>query len=603
MIRTQNSIEDHLWRYNVIAIFFVAIGCLIIVQILRTQVSPQADDLRQIGDMYARTLHTYYPPRGQVYDRWGRLLAGNTLVYELGAQVYYVSNPDSIAFALSKVLVGHQEYDRPEYQEEILLSIRRAIESGQAYVQLADFVTPEEMLQLQDWYRQYDALPDAPYGDAPRPSLDGLVYRPRMQRIYPEDDLGANVLGFVNREGQGVFGVEQRFNDLLAGEAEAVWIPLDPYRVDEIPQMTFGADLILTLDREIQAMLEDRLESALNESGAEGGTIIVMDPQTGEILGMAVTPRLNPNAYWDYEKSFPDNQPYNRAVSTEYEPGSVFKVLTMAAALDSDAVEVDTEFIDTGVFQIGGIYIYNWNYGAWGPQNMQGCMQHSLNVCLAWVANTTGAGTFYEYMQAFGIGHLTGVDMAAEAYGRLKLPGDSDWFDADLGTNSFGQGVAVTPVQMLMAVSALANEGQMVMPHVVRSIVNNGHQYDPAPQVVGMPISAETARTMTDMLAASLEDEASDALVEGYSLAGKTGTAEIPGPLGYDSSLTNASFVGWGPVDDVQFLVYIWLEKPTVSPWGSVVAAPVFRQVVEELVVLMDIPPDGVLMGAEVNRP
>jgi len=279
----------------------------------------------------------------------------------------------------------------------------------------------------------------------------------------------------------------------------------------------------------------------------------------------------------------------------------VFKVLTMAAALDSGAVTPDTVFTDTGMFQIGGIYIYNWNYGAWGPQDMGGCMQHSLNVCLAWVASQMGATTFYEYMQAFGIGHRTGVDLAAEAYGRLKLPGDSDWYEADLGTNSFGQGVAVTPVQMLAAISALANGGEMVMPHVVRSIVRDGYQYDPAPQVVGMPISAETARILSEMLADSLELEASDALIEGYRVSGKTGTAEIPGPFGYESDLTNASFVGWGPMEDPQFLVYVWLEKPTSSPWGSVVAAPVFRQVVEQLVVLMDLPPDAVraLMGSE----
>ena len=197
------------------------------------------------------------------------------------------------------------------------------------------------------------------------------------------------------------------------------------------------------------------------------------------------------------------------------------------------------------------------------------------------------------YMENFGIGHLTGVDMAGENAGRLKLPGDEDWYEADLGTNSFGQGVAVTPVQMLMAVSALANHGQMVFPRIVLSIIDDGKQYDTTPRISGTPISAKTADRLTEMLATSLEVESSVALVDGYRVAGKTGTAEIPTPYGYTSSQTNASFVGWGPVDDPRFLVYIWLEKPTTSPWGSVVAAPVFRQVVERLVVLMDIPSDA----------
>jgi cell division protein FtsI/penicillin-binding protein 2 len=228
---------------------------------------------------------------------------------------------------------------------------------------------------------------------------------------------------------------------------------------------------------------------------------------------------------------------------------------------------------------------------------MLGCMQHSLNVCLAWVASELGPNNFYRYLEEFGIGHTTGVDIAGEVNGRLKVPGDEDWYAADLGTNSFGQGVAVTPVQMVMAVSALANEGKMVAPHILRSMVNNGHQYDPATQIVGVPISAETARVMTEMLALSLEQEASSALVAGYRVAGKTGTAEIPTPYGYTSAATNASFVGWGPVDNPQFLVYVWLEEPTASPWGSVVAAPVFREVVERLVVLMNIPPDHLRLG------
>jgi cell division protein FtsI/penicillin-binding protein 2 len=178
--------------------------------------------------------------------------------------------------------------------------------------------------------------------------------------------------------------------------------------------------------------------------------------------------------------------------------------------------------------------------------------------------------------------------------GRLKVPGDADWYDADLGTNAFGQGVSATPLQMAIAVSAVANEGKLMAPRIVRSMIDKDRQLDTAPRIVGVPISKETAHILTNMLTNSLEEEASDALVDGYRIAGKTGTAEIPTPYGYSLSATNASFVGWGPVDDPRFLVYIWLEKPTSSPWGSIVAAPIFRQVVERLVVLMDIPPDSV---------
>jgi cell division protein FtsI/penicillin-binding protein 2 len=178
--------------------------------------------------------------------------------------------------------------------------------------------------------------------------------------------------------------------------------------------------------------------------------------------------------------------------------------------------------------------------------------------------------------------------------GRLKSPGDSDWYDADLGTNAFGQGVSVTPLQLAAATSAVANDGKVMTPHIVRSIISKGYQYDLEPTVMARPIKPETAHTLSSILETSLVGESSDALVPGYSVAGKTGTAEIPTPFGYTSSQTNASFVGWGPVDDPQFLVYIWLEKPTISPWGSEVAAPVFSKVVQKLVVLLNIPPDDV---------
>lgn len=587
------------WRFNLLAILFGLAGVLIIVQLVRLQFSPERTEFVSQGDQYNRTLHIFYPPRGDIYDRWGRLLAGSTLVYEVGAQVDNVDNPDSIAFALSKVLASHAEYNYAGYSDDVYSVIHQAQISGTSYVQLADFVSPEELTQLQSWARNYANLPDVDYGEAGKPSLDGLVYRPRLQRYYPENELAANVLGFVNREGTGMFGVEAKFNDLLAGEPQSVWMTLDPYQVTEIPQLKAGADIVLTIDREIQAAAEEVLNKGLEDSGADGGAILVMDPNSGEMLAVASTPRLNPNEYWNYADVFTDNTPYNRAVSQTYEPGSVFKVLTMAAGLDSGAVTPDTEFLDTGSIQVGGITVHNWDWGAWGAQDMQGCMAHSLNVCLTWVATQIGAGTFYQYMQNFGFGRITGIDLAGEAAGRLKLPGDTDWYEAELATNAFGQGVAVTPMQMIMAISSVANKrGEMMVPHVMQSMVRDGFQYTPAPQIVGRPISAETARHLTELLAKSLESESSDALVDGYRVAGKTGTASIATPTGYSNTQTNASFVGWGPVANPRFLVYVWLEKPSASEWGSVVAAPVFHDMVERLVVLMDIPPDGVLQGS-----
>jgi len=186
------------------------------------------------------------------------------------------------------------------------------------------------------------------------------------------------------------------------------------------------------------------------------------------------------------------------------------------------------------------------------------------------------------------------VDLAAEAPGALRRPGDEDWYDSDLGTNSFGQGVAVTPLQLLTAISAVANQGAMMQPHVLKAVVEDGQVHTFQPQVLGRPVRAETALTLSNMLISSLEKESSLGLVPGYQVAGKTGTAQIPVPGGYDPEGTIASFVGWLPADDPQLLILVKLDRPASAPWGSVVAAPVFSRLAQRLVVLMEIPPDEV---------
>lgn len=575
--------NEFAWRYTTLGVLLSALAGFIMIQMLRIQISPQADDLRLKGEIFSGNITTITPARGEIYDRGGNLLASNTTVYEVGVELADVKNPGTIALAMNAVIGSN--YD------DIFSAASLKQSPDAVYASLARPVTAEQKARLEQLAEEMrTAYSDSKEQD--RPNLAGLVFTPYLQRSYPEKSLASNILGFISREGRGYYGIEERYFDQLAGESRKVWLSLDPNRVEDRPNVPKGIDLILTIDREIQSEVETVLDQAIDESGSEAGTILVMDPKTGDILAMATTPRLDLNEFWRYDEVFTDSTPFNRAISKTYEPGSVFKVLTMAAALDSGAVKPDTTFLDTGSIEVGGNIIHNWDRGAWGPQTMLGCMQHSLNVCLAWVATELGANRFYQYMQAFGFGRLTGIDLAGEEAGRLKLPGDSDWYEADLGTNSFGQGVAVTPLQMVMAISSVANNGKMVIPRIVLSFVDQNRQYNTSPQIAGEPISAETAHTLTEMLATSLEVESSVALVEGYRVAGKTGTAEIPTPTGYTSSQTNASFVGWGPVDDPRFLVYVWLEKPTTAPWGSVVAAPVFRQVVERLVVLMNIPPD-----------
>ncbi len=575
---------EHSWRYTLLGTFFSLVAVLIIAQLVRIQTTPdQVAFLKEQARIYGKEWKTFYPARGEIYDRYGHLLAGNTKVYEVGVDLSQVLNPRSIALALNVVL--GLDYS------QALGTVSQDATDKLMYVVVDDYITQDKIDRLTQLGAD---MQKSKLRGADRPSLSGLEFKPHLQRSYPEKALASNILGFVSREGTGYFGVEAKFNDLLAGLPVSTWVPSDPNRVEDTPKVPDGASLVLTIDREIQKAMEEIADQAVESTGSDSTTILVYEPRTGEVLAMATTPRLDLNEYWRYGEVFKGSTPFDRAISQAYEPGSVFKVLTMASALDKGAVKPDTSFLDTGVFEIGGVYIYNWNSGAWGPQTMEGCLQHSLNVCLAWVASQLGTKDFYSYMNLFGIGRQTGVDLAGEVSGRLKAPGDGDWYEADLGTNAFGQGVAVTPLQLAAAISAVANDGKMMTPRIVRALVNNGYQFNTEPHVAATPIKSETAHTLSEMLATSLEEEASDALVEGYRVAGKTGTAQIPTPYGYSESQTNASFVGWGPVDNPRFLVYIWLERPSTSIWGSVVAAPIFRQVVERLVVLMDIPPDAV---------
>jgi cell division protein FtsI/penicillin-binding protein 2 len=584
------NVEQY-WRYLIAGLVIGLFGLSILWRTFSLQAGPEAAAFLDQAEFYSKLRRTIYPPRGQIYDRNGNLLAGNRTVYEVGVDLAAVQDPAKIALALS-ALVG------ADYHEVLAIASQPASEDA-IYAVLADYVAPEKIDLLKAYNVDLERQSDDSLLCSNDPALEALLCRPHLQRSYPEKDLASNVLGFVNREGIGYFGVEDEYQDLLAGLPETVWVPTDPNRAEELPEIPGGASLMLTIDREIQAAVEDILDAQLELTGAESGTILVMHPQTGEILAMASTPRLDLNEYWNYPDIFPDTVPFNRAVSQTYEPGSVFKIVTMAAALDLDIVEPDTPFMDTGAIQIGGITIRNWNGQAWGQQDMLGCMQHSLNVCLAWVGQELGAENFYDYVQRFGFGYPTGIDLAGEAAGQIKQPGDADWYPADLGTNPFGQGLATTPLQMVMATSALINDGQMVIPHIVKALIQDGSQYNISPQYAGAPISAETAHTLTEMLALSLELEASSALVPGYRLAGKTGTAQIPGPNGYLVEETNTSFVGWGPVDDPQFIVYVWMEKPETSIWASEVAAPIFAEVVERLVVLLDIPPDSLRQVAD----
>ena len=565
---------------------------LIIFRILYVQTTVKAQNLAIGGTDGSVTEETakLQSVRGSIYDRWGSLLAGNQLVYEVAVDLRKIDgNEQDLAMTLSSIL--NLDFN------EVLSLVNQKPTDGRINVTIERRATSAQVQQLSD------ILWDT---DPASPNLAGINWFPYLQRVYPEGELASTLLGYVpfNHDSRvGYFGVEEKHNNLLAGKEKIVTYNLDPYKTDALPDIPPGASIILTIDREIQAMAEKKLDQALASTRAQSGTIIIEDPRSGEILAMASSPRMDPNDYISGLQKFVgpdpynDNKPgmvipFNKAITGTYEPGSVFKVLTMAAALDSGLVTPDTTYLETGVIEVGGVQFYNWDRAGHGTVTMTQCMQLSLNVCLAHLAKEMGPTTFYSYLEAFGIGHRTNIDLAGEAIFPVRM--DLTKVTSDLGANAFGQGISVTPIQMVMAISAVANDGRMMAPHVMKAFIKDDQQVNINPVLVNTPISAETAHTLTEMLAISLEKESSDALVEGYRVAGKTGTAEIVEDGQYSYTEYNASFVGWGPTDDPRFLVYIWLERPRSAIWGSVVAAPLFSEVVQELVILMDLPPDDI---------
>jgi cell division protein FtsI/penicillin-binding protein 2 len=558
--------------------------------------NPETNYLKGSLDISRNTYRRVVPLRGVIVDRHGREMATNQRAYEVSIAPDQVTDPNSVAMVLNVVFGSAIS----EYETKIVAAQKEELR----YILVDDYVPEEQATELKDWISRAEASKS--YTEATR--FNGIHVVEHLKRNYPNKTLAANIIGFVGwvkekTDQLGFYGVEGYYNDLLTGKIQERLISRHPNEAKDYNVEPEGASLVLTIDREIQAMTEDVLDQALDQNGAESGTILILDPTTGEILAMATTPRLDPNRYWDSPKEFLSGTPFNRAISQPYEPGSVYKPLTVAAALDSGKVTPDFSYVDQGVLMYAGVPIYNWNRGSWGPQNLLGCLQHSLNVCMATLSTQyMGNEVFYRYMRAFGIGQPTGIDLDGEVSGYLKTPKRSDqekgsWHESDLATNSFGQGVSTTPLQMAMAISALANDGKMMVPHVVKSIAQQGYQINIENQIAGAPVRPETARMVTELLANALEIEASNALVPGYRVAGKTGTGQIASVDGYLDNETSASFVGYGPVDDPQFLVYIWFDRPKSSIWGSEVAAPVFSELVQKLVVLMNIPPDVVRKG------
>lgn len=574
-------------RFRVLMIIFSLLSVVMVLRICMLMMDEAAIQMKvDTQEDYEYTTIQVSSVRGNIYDRQGYLLAGNTVSYTVALNLNYSNgHGDFIASHIAPIFGLDPEFVRTCAETPPNPIVEYTLTKTATKEQISEFEDQKDKLD-----RTYQNKNDKPE------DLDSVVYYPNIHRYYPNDELAFNIIGFYpfwNANSAAAYGIEQYYDDILSAKTISQRYSLDPNVPDRIPDLPNDASIVLTIDRKIQEICEDSVKQAVEINKAISGTVVVENPKTGEIIAMATYPSIDLNNYGESMKVFTKDNMFNPAVMQPYEPGSVFKVLTMAIAVDAGAVKPSTVFNDTGTYNVQGTDIYNWDRGAWGPQSMVGCLQHSLNTCMAYITDLVGVEKFYEYLDKFGLGKPTNIELAQEDYYPLSKPGSSMWSQLTLSTNSFGQGLMATPIQMVQAISALANDGVMMQPHIVREIRYNGHVEKIEPTEVGRPISAETARTVTEMLATSIEIEASDASVDGIRIAGKTGTGEIAVEgLGYVKSTTNASFVGWGPADDPQFIAYVWLQEPERSIWGSEVSAPLFSEIVELIAPYLRLPDD-----------
>lgn len=508
------------------------------------------------------------PRRGAITDRNGDLLASNISADSVYAVPQLIKDPAGVAAVLSGILGEPTEKLIPLLSQE-----------GSGWVPLKKRLDIELSTKLEEM------------------DIPGIYLEHGVKRAYPNGDFAAHLLGFANYENKGAYGLEGAYDSIVGGvpgvmvaERDSGGSRIGVGRWQWKPP-TEGSDLVLTIDSAVQHIVERKLDEAIAKNKALSGTAIVMDPKTGAILAMASRPAFDPNRF-----AVTDQELFkNPAISDLFEPGSTFKVVTMAAGLASGVIQPETSFDCKGRVTVYGYTITNWDRTAHGQESMTDVLVRSCNIGSSFISTQLGSDAFYTYVRAFGFGQPTGIDLQGEETGIVKRPGDSDsgWTPIDLYTNSFGQGISVTPIQVVAAVAAVANDGKLMRPYVVQKVVQNGKvMQDVKPQLVREVVTPEVARTVTHMLVESVNTgEAREAGVEGYLVAGKTGTAQVPTGDGYDNSATIGSTIAYAPAGDPRFVVFVKLDKPADNPWGSRTAGPVVGEITRELLMYYRIPP------------
>lgn len=527
-----------------------------------------ADRLAGLAQMQRTMSETVQAKRGNIYSVDGSPLVINQRAFLVYAEPHNIKNLPTAASVLSRELgideatISAQLWDK----EKRWIPLAHKVDESIA-----------ERIKAQN--------------------LEGIGFFDESKRFYPEGSMAAHLLGFVGNnakgEDQGYFGLEGYYDEQLRGrngfreaETDALGHLILLGNRREIP-VEHGRDIYLTMDKTIQFIAESKLKEAIEKYQAKGGTVTVLDPKTGAILAMAAFPSYYPGDYSVY----PEEYYKNPIVASSYEPGSTFKVLVLATALEGKAIPVNATFQEEGPVSIGGYSIKTWDQKYHGEISLSQILQYSSNVGMVYIQQQMDNTYLLDAVTKLGFGAATDVDLQEET--SVDLRSRDQWREIDYATLSFGQGIAVTPIQMVRAVAALANGGKILRPYAVKQIITPEGKIIRTQQTVERELySRETTVAISEMMVAAVEHgEAKYRRPKGYRIAGKTGTAQIPVEGHYDATKTIASFVGYGPVEDPKFIMLVTIHEPTTSSWGSETAAPLFFVIAKELLAYLRISP------------
>lgn len=569
-------------RFLVIVFALVITARLFYWQVINNQfLTAAAQDQRTANQLIE-------PERGKILASDDFALITNEPNYVLFAyRPQLESDPFSVSQKIAPILLDPHPISATEAAKPLSLRI------GEKTTELNNLLTQTD----KSWIALQRNLTHSVMKQIDAFNITGLGFDEYSVRDYPEASMSAHVLGFVGRNEsgspQGYFGLEGYYDRELKGRqgmlfqetdatGQPILIGLFKHR-----QARDGRTLKTHLNRAIQHLVETKLRDAIGRYGAKSGEILVMDPYSGAILAMAAWPAYDPINFVDYDPVLYKNP----LIANSYEPGSTFKTLVMASAIDAGVITPETLCDDTcaGPVSIGKYAIRTWNNQYFPGQTMNDVLARSDNTGMVFVAFRLGKDKFIDYLHKFGIGELTGIDLQEESTPRFR----STWGDIDLATSSFGQGIAVSGIQMATAISVIANGGELVEPHVVSQVIGDESVTIP-PKIKTRVISPETAATVTQMMVNSAHHgEAQWAVLKHYQVAGKTGTAQVPIAGHYDADKTIASFVGFAPAHNPKFTMIVKLTEPESSQWASETAAPLWFNLAYDLLTYLNVPPEN----------